>query len=143
MGAFEDFINVELPMRISTLEDGSGTGNLPPNMFLKTTGVGRSVETVPSTTTSDIAENTTLLTVTKVVPAGSEFFVNSNGTYYVKEKDDGDLSTTSEEFLDNEKIQVFLNGSNMVKGDHIQWASQVSFIFGFPVDPGDFIKIIS
>jgi len=45
MGAFEDFVNKELPLRISTLEDGGGTGNLPEGLLLLTTGIGLSVIT--------------------------------------------------------------------------------------------------
>lgn len=53
MGAFEDFVNVELPKRIATNEHlDNGTGNLLPNKFLRTTGVGILVETV------DISEST-------------------------------------------------------------------------------------
>jgi len=46
MGLFEDFVNVELPKRIATDEDGSGSGNLPVGQFLRTTGIGLLVETV-------------------------------------------------------------------------------------------------
>jgi len=44
MGAFEDFVNNELPLRISNNED-DGTGNLPQGKILLTTGVGKGVET--------------------------------------------------------------------------------------------------
>ena len=44
MGAFEDFVNVELPLRISTNED-DGSGNLPVDKILITTGVGKGVVT--------------------------------------------------------------------------------------------------
>jgi hypothetical protein len=51
MGAFEDFVNLELPKRIATNEHlDNGTGNLLPGKYLRTTGVGILVETVdPST----------------------------------------------------------------------------------------------
>ena len=143
MGAFEDFVNTELPLRIATAEDGGGTGNLPPGRYLRTTGIGLMVETVPGTVGADIAELTTLLTVIHPMPAGSEFFVNSSGTNYIKERDNGNLGADSNEFLNNEKIQIYLNGNNMVKGDHVSWTSSTSFVFGFDVDPGDFIKIVS
>ena len=49
MGAFEDFVNTELPLRISTKENGGGSGNLPADKFLLTTGIGLGVKTVSST----------------------------------------------------------------------------------------------
>ena len=45
MGAFEDFVNVELPKRISTQENGAGSGNLPVGKALVTTGIGLEVIT--------------------------------------------------------------------------------------------------
>jgi hypothetical protein len=143
MGAFEDFVNTELPLRISTQEDGGGTGNLPAGKLLRTTGIGLSVETIPGEDISGSPTKTTLLTVVSKADSGAEFFVNSSGNKYIKEKDDGNLGNSSSEFLSNENIQIYLNGNNMIKGDHVQWTSNVSFIFGFSVDPGDFIKIVS
>lgn len=46
--AFEDFVNTELPRRISTTIPAGG--NLPTGYYLKTTGVGLNVETVMSPT---------------------------------------------------------------------------------------------
>jgi len=53
---FESFVNTELPLRISTQEDGGGTGNLPAGMALRTTGDGLSVETAawPGSSTMSI-----------------------------------------------------------------------------------------
>lgn len=42
---FESFVNIELPKRVSTLEDGGGSGNLPEGKVLETTGVGLGVRT--------------------------------------------------------------------------------------------------
>lgn len=54
MGAFEDFVNLEMPKRIATNEHiDNGTGNLPANRFLRTTGVGILVETVDQSTVSN------------------------------------------------------------------------------------------
>lgn len=93
--------------------------------------------------TAHIPQYTTLLTVTQSVPAGSSFFVNSGGTYYIKEKEDGYLGVDSNEFLYDEAIQIYLNGSKVIKGDHVQWTSEYSFNFGFAVDVGDTIEVIS
>lgn len=139
---FQEFVNKELPMRISTVEDGDGTGNLPVGRILLTTGVGLSVRTAESAP-ADVAEFTTLLTVTESVTPGASFFVNGSGTYYVKEKEDGDLGESSNAFLYNEKIQIYLNGNKVVKGESVTWTSQYSFAFGFALDPGDYIEVIS
>jgi hypothetical protein len=48
MGAFEDFVNIELPLRISTQENGGGSGNLPPDRILLTTGIGLGVRSAPT-----------------------------------------------------------------------------------------------
>lgn len=93
--------------------------------------------------TGHVPTLTTLLTVTKATAAGSSFFVDSGGTYYIKEKEDGYLGVDSNEFLHDEAIQLYLNGSKVIKGDHVQWDSDVSFVFGFAVDIGDTIEIIS
>lgn len=51
MGAFEDFVNLELPKRIAINEHlENGTGNLPGGKFLITTGVGILVETTDAVT---------------------------------------------------------------------------------------------
>jgi len=86
---------------------------------------------------------TTLLTITQAIPTGQDFYTNSGGTYYVKERDDGDLRDTSTKFLEDESVQFYLNGSNLVKGEHVIWTSQWSFVFGFAVDVGDFLKILT
>jgi len=143
MGAFEDFVNLELPKRISTEENGAGSGNLPAGFALRTTGIGLGVETVPTMGGGDVAEYTTLLTVIHTVDAGASFFVDSSGTHYIKEKDDGDLLPSEAEFLANEKVQIYLNGNKATKGEDVTWTSRYSFTFGFAVDPGDRIEIIS
>ncbi len=95
------------------------------------------------TNTADIASRTTLLNITEKVPANNDFFVNSGGTYYTKEKDNGFLLMNDAAFQDNEKIQAYLNGTNLIKNTHWFWTSPVSFRFLFAVDAGDFIKVVS
>jgi hypothetical protein len=57
--------------------------------------------------------------------------------------DNGDLRNSAEEFNNDEAVQIYLNGVNMIKGEHVIWTSKYSFSFGFSVDPDDFIKVIS
>jgi len=90
-----------------------------------------------------IPQNTTLIKIIDHIESGSNFFLNSNGTNYIKEGDDGNLGLTSNEFLTNEKYQIFLNGGNIIKEDHVIWTTPISFNFNFSVDNRDFIKIIT
>ena len=96
-----------------------------------------------SSATSTGPEKTTLLTIHNKRTSGCVFYVNSSGTYYIKEKEDGYLGASASEFNLNEGIQIYLNGANLVKGEHVIWDSSVSFSFGFDVDPGDFVKVVS
>ena len=98
---------------------------------------------IESSAGSDIAVNTTILSVTAKKASGSNFFVDSGGTDYSKARDDGSLLANATAFLNNEKIQIFLNGNNLQKGTDVTWTSAVSFNFNFGTDNGDVIKVIS
>lgn len=86
---------------------------------------------------------TTLLTAIRKIAAGVTFFTDSSGANYIKEGDDGDLRDGPDAFKKTEQLQIYLNGSNLVKGEQVMWSSKWSFVFGFGMDPGDSIKIIS
>lgn len=98
---------------------------------------------IESSAGSDIALNTTILNVTATKASGSNFFVDSGGTDYTKSRDNGNLLANALAFLDNEKVQIFLNGNNLQKGSDVIWTSPVSFNFNFGTDNGDVIKVIS
>lgn len=95
---------------------------------------------------SDISTRTTLLEITGHCPAGSSFFVNSDGTNYTLDptSDEGFLGETEEEFLTNEKYQVVVGCLWVNKKGHIQWVTPYSFnLLSTDLYNGDFIKIIS
>ena len=111
MGAFEDFVNVELPKRIATNEHlDNGTGNLLPNKYLRTTGVGILVETVDiSSATGEGGQplRRVLQRTGGQLAADTPIDVNAPGPGWVTAGVDV-LFADSSEFV--EKIQVFQNG---------------------------------
>ncbi len=110
MGAFEDFVNVELPKRIATNEHlDNGTGNLLPNKYLRTTGVGILVETVDISTAgvAGLPLRRTLSRTGSQVAADTPIDINAPGAGWVTAGVDV-LFADSGEFV--ETIQVFHNG---------------------------------
>jgi hypothetical protein len=110
MGAFEDFVNVELPKRIATNEHlDNGTGNLLPNKYLRTTGVGILVETVDisSAGVAGIPLRRVLQRTGGQLAADTPIDVNAPGPGWVTAGVDV-LFADSSEFV--EEIQVFHNG---------------------------------
>ena len=111
MGAFEDFVNVELPKRIAInehLEDGSG--NLVPNKFLRTTGVGILVETVDIDTSGGASGQPLRRVLQRTggqVPADTPIDINAPGPGWVTSGVDVFFADSSE-FI--EEKQVFHNG---------------------------------
>lgn len=87
--------------------------------------------------------NTTILKVTQISFSGSEFYVNSSGVSYIHEQDHGNLRPHPLFFLQDDAVQFFLNGSNLLKEEEVIWSSMHSFILNFDTDPGDYIKILS
>lgn len=85
----------------------------------------------------------TIIRITKTSASGAEFFVNSAGTNYTIDGDFGNLRSSDDLFLTDEAVQFFLNGSILIKGEHIVRTSTYSFIFMFDVDPPDFILILT
>lgn len=111
MGAFEDFVNLELPKRIAINEHlDNGTGNLLPNKYLRTTGVGILVETVdPSTVAGGGGQplRRVLQRTGGQLAADTPIDINAPGAGWVTAGVDV-LFADSSEFV--EKIQVFHNG---------------------------------
>jgi hypothetical protein len=110
MGAFEDFVNVELPKRIATNEHlDNGTGNLLPNKFLRTTGVGILVETVDiaSAGVAGIPLRRVLQRTGGNVAADTPIDINVPGPGWVTSGVDVFFADSSE-FV--EEKQVFHNG---------------------------------
>ncbi|NIT54920.1 MAG: hypothetical protein GWN00_01330 [Aliifodinibius sp.] len=89
------------------------------------------------------ATKTTLLTITELAPAGYSFYVNSSGTKYIKEGDDGSLGGDADAFNNNEIVQVYVNGAMLVKAVEVIWESSVSFRLSIVLDPGDMLEILS
>jgi hypothetical protein len=93
--------------------------------------------------TSDISRHTTILTITQEVPPGTVFNITNSNSLYVKERDSGNILPSAESFLQNEKIQVYLNGNKLIKGYDALWISSSEFMSIVSMDPGDKIEILS
>jgi len=108
MGAFEDFVNLELPKRIATNEHiDNGTGNLLANKFLRTTGIGILVETVDAVTGGGSPLRRVINRTGSTIVADTPIDINSPGAGWVTAGVDV-LFADSSEFV--EKVQVFHNG---------------------------------
>ena len=97
----------------------------------------------PTGPARETAKYTTVLKITVDSPAGTSFFTNSSGTNYIKSGDDGDLRITGTDFLNDQIVQFYLNGANLIKSEHISRTGQYSFNFWFGTSKDDWIKIIS
>jgi len=113
------------------------------NALIKQQTIAVKVGTWPGIQVGTGPTRTSILYVSKSCLSGAEFFVNSGGLCYTFERDIGNLRPAAQVFLEDEAVQFYLNGSNLIKGEAVLWTSMYSFIFGFDVDPGDYIKVTS
>lgn len=89
------------------------------------------------------ATRATLLTLTQDCPSGTSFFVNSGGTHYIKSGADGDLRADASAFDADCNVQLYLNGTKLIKSVHLLWLSRYSFTAFQLFHAGDFLEIIS
>lgn len=89
------------------------------------------------------ADSTTQLSITGILPSGSVFSVTVSGTNYTKSGDAGNLGASAAYFNSMEKIQIFVNGIQYIKGSDVVWVSATTFILNQDVDNGDEILILS
>ena len=90
-----------------------------------------------------VGERTTILTMAQAFPAMSVFMVGGTGVGYAIDGDTGNLTTSASLFNSREEIQLYLNGTNLIKAEEVHWMSQLSFRLDIAVDSGDKMKIIS
>ena len=124
MGAFEDFVNAELPKRVPT-EIPPG-GNLASGLFLRTTGLGINVEAVPVVPGGGYTPYVQFITVTgPIVPS---WF---------------DLDFLPAIF---DRTQVELQGVGMVYGltedFHVEASQKLFWHSGVALDPGDELVVV-
>jgi hypothetical protein len=86
---------------------------------------------------------TTVLSVIEHSPAGSEFFLDSHGTSYIRSRDYGNLRPSPDIFYTDEAVQIYLNGTKQVKGVEVLWTSLYSFLLTLATENGDILEIIS
>jgi hypothetical protein len=129
MGAFEDFVNLELPKRIATNEHlDNGTGNLLPGKYLRTTGVGILVETVdPSTVAGGGGQplRRVLVRTGGQVSKNTTIDINAPGPGWTTAGVDV-FWADGTEFV--EKIQVFHNGVLELSGEDAVSDNDVYFV---------------
>ncbi len=85
----------------------------------------------------------TTLTITGATPASTALSLTASGATWTKTGDNGFLGTSNSVFLENESIDIRLNGVSQIKGSDAVYVTSTSFSLSTPIDPGDIIHIIS
>ena len=123
MGAFEDYVNAELPTRVNTTIPPGG--NFAPGLFLHTTGVGIGVEAVAGGGGGGVTPYVQIIDV-PAAPVPSYFALDFLPAVF-------------------SNTQVELQGVGMAYGAsrdfHVE-ASQNLFWHGVALDPGDVLVIL-
>jgi hypothetical protein len=91
----------------------------------------------------DSVAKTTKLLLTGTNASGFTYDVENSGVNFTKSGDTGSLGADANSFNQNTKVEVFLNGSYMLKGTDAVWASATTFVLNQDVDATDEIIIIS
>lgn len=145
MGAFEDFVNKELPKRIATDEDGGGTGNLPVGKLLRTTGIGLLVETVDPTEVSIATTRQVLCRIGGNFEADTTLDLLNPGTGW---EADGNIVTFAGATAFTEQVQVYRNGQLLYSGPTASGIDDVYFVtasgslaFRSPIIKNDVIQV--
>jgi len=145
MGAFEDFVNTELPRRLSI--DVPETGNLPANKLIMTKGVGLGIKLVdPSTLPgSGQALSHTYYIVTSFIQPNEHIdLTTGQGSQSGSCDIQGDppyLRDTESDFMES-NIQIQINGTTCKKGEDVFYVNDHTLYFVVGLDEED-VFIIS
>ncbi len=106
---FENFINTEMPLRISCNEDGNGTGNIPADRVFVTTGIGKATKSVEL---NDITNSSIIVTANSDLGGGRIVTIFNDIADYADNMTNykGQLAITNHSAVQNTQVKVTLTG---------------------------------